>query len=195
MAPPRPSPEDTPADPQPTAAATASPPPSPPRPPIFKAPAAETASRPPTNPRPSPPEPDRPDEASATGSDGKGSPDKPRRSGSPGRTNPLALVDPIKAGIVVGSNFANHALARDEDELEAGIYIADEDDAEKIARPTSRLLVRRMREDGLLNPDLADALEALVALAGYIGKVLQRRAEHRRSRAAAEPVVAEDVAA
>lgn len=81
---------------------------------------------------------------------------------------------------------ANELLTVDDAEREYGVYIADEQDAHGIAVPTSRMLSRRMREDGVLNPDLADAIAAFVALAGYVSKVFRRRAELRRLRATDE---------
>jgi hypothetical protein len=180
----------------PTSPPTSPPPPATPteprrsrqRPPLFRG----TEEAPPPPPPPSSPEPGRPGEGSETGSATDGSDrDRQRRSSSPGRTtNPLAFVEPIEAGVNGISALANELLTADDTEREYGVYLADEQDAHGIAVPTSRMLSRRMREDGVLNPDLADAIAAFVALAGYVSKVFRRRAEIRRLRAADEPAEA-----
>lgn len=178
------------------------PPANPTSPPTTDPPTADSTSREPKAPRrPSPPlfteptnsETDQPtaapadpldSEGSAAGSrPGESGPGRRPGSGSRGRTDPLAFAEPIKAGVTVATAFANDTLSRDDDEREAELYLIDEADADGIAKPASRILTRRMREDGIVNPDLADAIAALVSLAAYVGKVLRRRAEFRRSRA------------
>lgn len=162
-------------------------------PPLFKPPSqpGAPADPPPTRPVPPPATPAAapPGADSAAGSPideiGRG---RKQRSASPGRpTNPLAFVEPIEAGVLGVSVLANELLSRDELERDTGVYLAEPEDAHGIAVPASRLLSRRMREDGVLNPDLADAIAALVALAGYVSKVFRRRAQLRAERAAAAP--------
>lgn len=85
-----------------------------------------------------------------------------------------ALRDAARAGVITAGGIAHQVLARDELEQQAGLYLADEDDAEAIGDPLANMANRRGGLGAAGNPDLADAIAALIGLALYIVKQLAR---------------------
>lgn len=92
--------------------------------------------------------------------------------------NPLvgqALTETFRNGVIIASHQAHTLLVRTQGQLETGLYLADEDDAANIADPLARITARR---EGLgeVNPDTADMLSALMGLAGYATKQINKNA-------------------
>ena len=119
-------------------------------------------------------EPDSADDwADATG------PEHPEETSSPASTpvaNPLGadgLRDMFRGGVVIASSQAHNMLARTEGQKQAGLYLADEEDAERIGDPLARIAGRH-QGIGKVNPDTADLLAAMVGLTRYATKQVQR---------------------
>lgn len=94
-----------------------------------------------------------------------------------------ALERSIREGLKGAGHFANLSLTATDDEQLYGVYLLDEDDQKDLAAPLASLAARHATP-GVLNPDLADALAALVALAVYASKQLGKLRELRRQRTA-----------
>jgi hypothetical protein len=157
------------------------------RPPLFsqphEGPAAET-----TNPRP----PGRADYEDFS-PDGRKDPGRAHRSDIRSTTKQRAstkrrLKRSIAASFGGATLRVNRMLARDQVELEYGPWVAAEDEKHGIAEPVAGLLSRRMGE-GATSPDIADVIDALIAIAAYVSNSLSRRFELRRAVAAGEIVV------
>jgi len=77
----------------------------------------------------------------------------------------------IAKGVLIGSEMAHRFAARTEGQQRVGLYRADEEDAEGVADPLADILGRHGGvTGGLANPDAADAVRMMVALAGYASK-------------------------
>jgi hypothetical protein len=77
----------------------------------------------------------------------------------------------IKQGILTGTDVLHRVAAKTEEARAVGLYRADEDDAEGIADPLAAIAGRRQGSLGAMaNPDVADAVRAMVAVAGYAAK-------------------------
>jgi hypothetical protein len=97
-------------------------------------------------------------------------------------TNPLngtGLRDTFRNGVIIASHQAHTYLARTAGQLEAGLYMADEDDAERIADPLARIAQRR-EGIGQVSPDTADLMAAMMGLAGYATKQIQKQATAKK---------------
>jgi hypothetical protein len=112
--------------------------------------------------------------------------DAPRRPEADPR--PLRDVPELTEGIAT----AIHAVGDELNErLAPGteLFLTDRNDEQGLARPTSRLIVRRMPADlgAAANPDLADLIAAAIVLVRYGVKQLNlTRALRRQLRAAAD---------
>jgi hypothetical protein len=107
-------------------------------------------------------------------------------TGSPGSgtrvANPLvgnALRDTFRNGVIIASHQAHSYLTRTAGQIEAGLYLADEDDAANIGDPLARITARR-EGLGQVNPDTADLLAAMMGLAGYASKQIQKTAVSKK---------------
>jgi len=89
--------------------------------------------------------------------------------------------------VIIGSGML-HRMATRADTLqrEAGLYLADEDDAKAIGHPLADIVSRRGGVAGkALSPDANDALSAALGLAGFMSKqiALQMQiAQHERAQ-------------
>jgi hypothetical protein len=93
-------------------------------------------------------------------------------------TNPLngaGLRDTFRNGVIIASHQAHTYLARTQGALETQLYLADSDDAENIADPLARIAQRR-EGIGQVSPDTADLMAAMMGLAGYATKQIQKQA-------------------
>lgn len=106
--------------------------------------------------------------------------------------NPLAgegLRSTFRAGVIIASDQTHRFLARTQGQLETRLYLADDQDAANIGDPLASLVARR---EGLgeVSPDTADLLSALMGLAGYATKQIQKQAVAKQidARAAAGDV-------
>lgn len=128
---------------------------------------------------------------------------RPSRTGSsPGSfATRAALQAGVRDGVLAATSAAHELLCRDEVDRAVGLWLADEQDTDGVSRPVAGLLSRRSDALGGGNPDLADGVGLLLALAAYAAKQLGRAREARavRRRGLApppvEPVDAEGTAA
>jgi hypothetical protein len=112
----------------------------------------------------------------------------PRASsrGSSGSTlGKRALRDAVRVGVLAAGDFAHQVLARDEPAQVVELYRADVDDAEAIGDPLANIAQRHGGLGAAGNPDLADAIAALIGLALYATKQVTRWNAARALRRAA----------
>lgn len=105
-------------------------------------------------------------------------PDDTPSTGSSRVTSPLAghgLRDTFRNGIIIAGHQAHTYLAKTQGQIEAGLYLADEDDAAHIGDPLARIAQRR-EGIGQVSPDAADLMAAMMGLAGFASKQIQRQA-------------------
>jgi hypothetical protein len=92
-----------------------------------------------------------------------------------------------RQAVVIASGVAHQFLARTEEAQAVGLYLADEDDAERIGDPLARIVGRRAGSAGAVaNPDVADGISAMLGMAGFIAKQIsktQQIAQHRAAQA------------
>lgn len=107
---------------------------------------------------------------------------------SSAEANPLSKATLNKAmgqGVAMAGTMAHHYLTRDDLDKEALLWLADEDDQKAIGEPLAAIAGRRGGVAGSLgNPDLADALNAMVGVAVYVSKQIQRMQIIRQFRKA-----------
>jgi len=86
-----------------------------------------------------------------------------------------------KAVKYAGALVAGALTHPDSIERAAGLWQLDDDDVRDISDPVAGLVARRMpsKAGGALNPDVEDGFMLALALAAYVGKQLQRKAELR----------------
>jgi hypothetical protein len=119
--------------------------------------------------------------------------DAPHRSSrTSSAENPMskaAMRDAARQGVKIAGTTAHELLVHDEAGAAVGLYLADDDDAEAIGDPLANIAYRRGGLGAVANPDLADALAAMVGLALYAMKQLQRRrlAKQLRNRPSTAP--------
>lgn len=97
-------------------------------------------------------------------------------------TNPLngqGLRDTFRNGVIIASHQAHTYLARTAGQIETQLYLADESDAENIADPLARIAQRR-EGIGQVSPDTADLMAAMMGLAGYATKQIQKQATAKK---------------
>ncbi len=165
-----------------------SPPGSPPRRPPLRAPlfSPPTMGEPPA----SPGQVDGLDlDGEAPGSAPPSADSMPEPESPPTVSRPLSPVDrrqlqeAIRQGVRSAGGLLNETVTRDELELNSGLYLTDEQDENGLAVPLAEIIGRRGDLGAAAaNPDLADALRALIALAVYIAKQLNLIRHLRRVR-------------
>lgn len=87
----------------------------------------------------------------------------------------------FRQGVLITGGMAHKFGARTEGQQAAGLYLADEEDAAGIGDPLAEIAHRREGLGGQLSPDANNALQALMALGGYVAKQmanLRVAAEH-----------------
>jgi hypothetical protein len=98
-------------------------------------------------------------------------------------SNPLngeGLRDTITNALVIAGHQAhNLAGSRTEGQRAVGLYVMEREDAEPIAEPLSRI-AQRNATIGKVSPDTADALAAMMALAGFATKQIEKSQQARR---------------
>ena len=93
-------------------------------------------------------------------------------------TNPIAgdnLKHVFRNGVIIATDQAHRFLAKTQGQLDTRLYAADDQDAANIGDPLARIAGRR---EGLgeVSPDTADLLAAMMGLAGYATKQIQKQA-------------------
>ena len=76
-------------------------------------------------------------------------------------------------------------LAADEEDRALGLWAPDPEDIEDIAEPAANLVYRRVPEEAR-GGDALDLIQLALAVAGYVGKNIQRRSVIRAHRLAAQ---------
>lgn len=90
-----------------------------------------------------------------------------------------------RKGLQGASQVANDNFARDQLEVDAGLYVMSEDQAKMIGDPIADIGARRMSAAGVAgSPDIADGLMAIIGLAVYVADQLALRGAIRRHRRA-----------
>jgi hypothetical protein len=104
------------------------------------------------------------------------SPADTRSTASRRGSNPLVgegLRDMFRNGVIIASHQAHTYLGRrTEGQAEVQLYLADQEDSERIGDPLARIAARR---DGVgeMSPDAADLMAAFMGLAGFASKQIQ----------------------
>lgn len=147
--------------------------------------------------QPDPTNIDLPDDSLSPSADRLDAPSDPSEAGprsstgssakAPSTASKRALRDAVRAGVMITGSLANEFLARDQATATVGLYRTDEQDAEAIGDPIASIVNRHGGIGTAGNPDLADAIAALIGLALYARKQLSlwlTAKEHRRFLAA-----------
>lgn len=97
--------------------------------------------------------------------------------------------------VLLGSYRAQQILARTEGQIRAGLYLADDEDAENIGDPVANIVARRTGVSSD-NPDVNDGIAALVGFANYVAKQFTRAMVAKRwdAEASAPQVIPGEVA-
>src|SRR6185437_2891239 len=113
------------------------------------------------------------------GSSGRSRSSKPRQPGSAATRRKMRLA--ARKSLVGFSHIAHGNLARDDLDEFANVYVMSDDQAKLIADPLANIGARRIELAGVAgNPDLADALAAIVGFAVYVLDQLAIRSEVRK---------------
>lgn len=84
------------------------------------------------------------------------------------------LKETFRAGVRITTSTAHRVAARTPGQQHVGLYLADETDVKGIGDPLAEIAHRRGGlAGGKLSPDTNNALQAVMALAGYIAKQLK----------------------
>lgn len=99
------------------------------------------------------------------------------RASSGSALSKTALRDVIRAAVIAAGAAANEFLTRDELERQNGLYATDERDAEAIGDPLANIANRRGGLGAAGNPDVVDAIEAIIGAGLYLTRqIILRRA-------------------
>jgi hypothetical protein len=80
-----------------------------------------------------------------------------------------------RQAVTIGTGMAHTVAAKTEAQRAVGLYLADEDDAANIGNPLADIMHRRGDVvGGKLSPDANDFLKALMGVAGYLTKQMQK---------------------
>lgn len=91
--------------------------------------------------------------------------------------DPKELIDGIAQGVHFVGDELNDRLAPGTE-----LYLTDESDEQGLAKPTARLMLRRLPPELSTNSDFADAIAAAAVLARYVVKQLNLLRLMRRQR-------------
>jgi hypothetical protein len=160
--------------------------------PLFKAPTPQPSTSPNLQETPPPPPPLPPvDEAAPWSTDAPSDPGPSAvdASNTPSTGSGFKLSKAgLKTGVGVGFRqvckllgaFIGNELERAHD-----VWTPDPDDVDDVARPATAIVYRRLPDDAKSN-DVIDLIALGLALAGYFGKALSRRADLRAAVAGME---------
>lgn len=76
--------------------------------------------------------------------------------------------------VKIGSGVAHTFLANTPGKKEAGLYLADDEDAANIGNPIGSYMSRHGGVGGKLSPDAKDALDGLMGFGGFMAKQIAR---------------------
>lgn len=92
-----------------------------------------------------------------------------------------------RQAVKIGSGMAHTVAAKTEAQRAVGLYLADDDDAANIGNPLADVMHRRGDiVGGKLSPDANDFLRALMGVAGYLTKQIQKIGAVRQMEAPAQ---------
>ena len=122
----------------------------------------------------------------ATGS----TPSSDRRAGAAVKLDTKSLVEIARAAVLTASQYVHAALAKPDDEAEADLWIARDEDQAQIGDPLAKIAGRRGLA-GQVSPDVANLIETgfglLAYLAYHVGEQWSiRRARRRAAKQAGE---------
>jgi hypothetical protein len=108
-----------------------------------------------------------------------------------GRRGPLKVASDearqmAHNGVFLASVRVQAMLARSQEQIDLGMYVADEQDQEQIGTPLADIAARRAGVSSD-NPDVNDAISALIGVANYVVKQVQLSAVARRMHREATP--------
>lgn len=119
-----------------------------------------------------------------------------RPSAAPSSRGPFSKAELRRAlvgGVQGVSYLAAENLQRDEIDEQLERFVATDEEAEHLADPLASLAARRMNgPGGMLNPDVADVINALVVVATYVTRQLKLRSVARRIRRGETTLVTDD---
>ncbi|OJV58104.1 MAG: hypothetical protein BGO38_07845 [Cellulomonas sp. 73-145] len=128
----------------------------------------------------SPSEPGWPSDEPGEPSDG---PRTSSRGSSASALSKRTLREAIRNGVLMAGSIAHQVLAREDAAAQVGLYLADEDDAQAIGDPVTNIVHRHGGLGAAGNPDVADAIAAMIGLALYAAKQAARFAAAHQLRA------------
>jgi hypothetical protein len=99
-------------------------------------------------------------------------------SADPGSVRPLtAKAQKLAArqAVKIAGSMAHQYLARDEAAKAVGLYLVDDEVAEQIGDPLSRIMARHSPADGAMaNPDVADGIAAMLGVANFVRITIEK---------------------
>lgn len=95
------------------------------------------------------------------------------RGSSAERALSKASIRRAGASTLTGAGKLAHRYLTDQAGQQVGLYLVTKDEASAIAHPLVRIAMRHGLLDGAVNPDLADALDALFGIADYAGRQVE----------------------
>ena len=110
---------------------------------------------------------------------------------SSGRTTTKAILRKAARALVeVVGGYANEYLARDAAAQAVDLYVADEEDQEAIGDPLAEIAHRHGKMGEFANPDVSDAIDAMIGLTIYAVKLLAKRKRAKELRRQLDGTVA-----
>lgn len=110
--------------------------------------------------------------------------------------NPLsraAARQTARAAVLTAGGVAHRLLAQTEGQRQVELYLADEEDAKSIGDPLGNIAHRHSGAIGAAaNPDVADGLQAMLGMFGYLSKQILATAQAKRIDAGGLPAPVEE---
>jgi hypothetical protein len=103
-------------------------------------------------------------------------------SGKPLKVGKAVVRDTLRDLVLLASDFLHNALAHQPEEKAAELWIASEDEQAGIGDPFADIAERRFGMATLNNPDVADLIEASIAIGRYAARHLKTAYMIRRAR-------------
>jgi hypothetical protein len=116
--------------------------------------------------------------------------DRPSSPASSGRRASLgqkAQTAAARQAVKIAGSMAHQYLARDDAAKAAGLYLVDDESAAEIGDPLARLAARHAPMGGEINEDVADGIAAMMGVAHFVSKQIERSAEAAAHRAGMAP--------
>jgi hypothetical protein len=131
---------------------------------------------------------DEDDESDPTSSHTSSDADRPRVKPLSQKAQRLAARQAVK----IAGSMAHQYLARDEAAQAVGLYLVDDESAAAIGDPLSRIAARHAPVDGAMaNEDVADGIAAMMGVAHFVSKTIEKSSQAAALRNGISPAVAE----